>query len=64
MSEFLQLLELLPLHKIPKNPNCTFSFERKDCLKIGILFLHVKIGQPILCDQARFLGHFKIILNI
>src|SRR3954462_3603246 len=49
-----QLLEFLLLHNIPKNPKCTYSIEKKECLHYGHFSLHPKFVQPILDVQASF----------
>src|SRR4051812_22857200 len=50
----LELLEFLLLHNIPKNPKCTYSIEKKDCLHYGHFFLCIKFVPTILGDQASF----------
>ena len=50
----LELLEFLLLQFIPKNPKCTYSIEKKDCLHYGHFSLHPKIVKPILGVQASF----------
>src|SRR4051812_23330005 len=49
-----QLLEFLLLYNFPKNPKCTYSIEKRDCLHYGHFSLHPIIVQPILGEQASF----------